>query len=78
MTRPCHSISKLLRGKGNKLSSKWLGPYTTVEIHKNGTFIVVDANGKVRASKIFASQVKRYTERDEDDADIYCYVYQLL
>ena len=31
--------------KWEKLASKWLGPYTIMEVHKNGNYTMADANG---------------------------------
>ena len=52
--------------KGDKLASRWLGSYTIMEVRKNGNYTMADANGKVRATKMYTSQMKRYTERVED------------
>ena len=38
----------------------------------NGNYTMADANGKVRALKVCASQVKKGTSRE---VDIYIYIY---
>ena len=39
-----------------------------MEVHKDGNYIMADVNGILRVIKVYASQVKRYIERDEDYA----------
>ena len=58
--------AKQMARKGNKLAPKWLGPYTIVAVHKNGNYSVADKNGKVLATKVCASQVKKYYENPDE------------
>ena len=57
-------ISSEAARKGNKLAPSWLGSYTIVEIFSNYNYTVADKHSKVRASKVFVSQVKKCFEKD--------------
>ena len=41
--------------KKDKLASRWLGPYTIIEVHNNENENMTDTSGKVRATKVCAS-----------------------
>ena len=62
--------------KGDKLGSRWLGPYLITDVHKNGNYMVANPRmGKVLATgclqsecKLYIDSVLRTTEKQYQDA----------
>ena len=60
--------------KGEKLAHRWLGLYTIMEVHKNGTYTVAVSKGRVRATRCVPAK-STIPLRGMKMMQVYIYVY---